>query len=127
MHEHASRQKCVLTGLWELIPGFETFNVISRNTTVHFKYFKQCSTQALIKVPVSHRFGQAGSTNSKYCWALELLGAHQLYSGSFSFHKHMAWLCALCLYQLSCSSISFAVTGKNGYLISYKSSLPASK
>lgn len=30
MREHASRQKCVLTGLWELIPGVETFNVISR-------------------------------------------------------------------------------------------------
>lgn len=126
MREHASRRKCVLTGLWELIPGFETFNVILRNTTVSFKYFKQCSMQAVFQVPVSHHFGQARSTSSKYCWALELLGAHWIYLGAFFFHKYMAWLYALCLYQLSCSSIYLTVTRKNGCL-GHKSALPASK
>lgn len=122
MREHASRQKCVLTGLWELIPRFEMFNVISRNTTVYFKYFKHCNTQALFQVPVSP-FWSGWVPNSEYCWALELLGARWLCLGSFFFHKLMAWLCP---YQLFCSSISFTVTRKKGCL-SHKSTLPASK
>lgn len=103
MREHVSRQKCVLTGLWELIPRFEMFHVISRNTTVYFKYFKQCNTQALFQVPVSP-FWSGWVPNSKYCWALELLGARWVCSGSFFLHKLMAWLC---LYQLLCSSYFF--------------------
>lgn len=75
------------------------FSVILRNMLVYFKYFEQFGTQTLSQVSVSHPFGQAGSASSKYRSACRTPWDIPAFLRFVFLSQHMAWLCALYLYQ----------------------------